>query len=1060
MMVLSSVRKLGFAGIATLLLVSGLTTSALTAQASDTPQAPTLIQAPALGSLSSLGGVSGYVASQSGGDTDSWLRAQGINPAAAGSITDTSLPAEARGKISISNGTASLASDAAGVSVGYLTGDATGKETVSADLSQVGVAPGHENDAYAMTSTEFLTWLNGTTWKGTFSLPDVSSFSITVAWSLSGAKVTVNPSTTLNLALAAQFQNGINNSIDAPGSLNLADVVAGVQDYSWGNSAVVPYSFAYSVGSALPPGSSVSVNLPDVVSGSWLDDLNIDNAQTSGVLSSIPLSAWLPGDSIGSLSQLDGFSDFTSLATTSDLVSLLVGDLMNGQTFNTWVSGVAVSSVQSALSTINSSGMGYTMQPLTSADQKTIQANTPAVMALFVQDGFPDLFAQGISATINVNANLDPGTLTSLIPTGVTYNTPIEVDTVSSALVLSDTTMTIDPGICTGGVSVTPDSLTATATVIDTTGAPVVGAEVSFAAESPLVIDEPIQTTDANGIATARVSLPGQSSPVPQVLARVSAHVDFGAGADLTAQYVDIEQLPAQTMEELPVLTIEPTLTLPVYANGTDSYTASVRFTDLCGLPQSGRIVQFSVTGSAQVAQSLVASDENGIASVTLTDEYVERVTVSATQEDGTPIAGPSTTLTFSSQPCTGDLCLAPIPASATLTIDASKISTGGTILATATVYDAVDQPITGSPVTFRIDGNAQFSDGSTSITTPTGANGQAAVTITTTDLDCDNLGFDVYAYTTAGSEVIDLTGSPARVTIVPPENVCDVAVAPPQVQVANATVINGTAVPGATVQVVGSAGAVLGSTQANVSGVWSIPTPAGTISQQITVNALNRTGEVVASSTAWLDTDAPAPARIDEATTRQVAGNVGAVESSSIVTIVFPDQTTITALANANGSYAVATPEGMPEGLATVTVTDQAGNVSIPVTVNLVTYVAPVSTVTVTVRNSQVQIGALQTVTGKGFRYLERVSAQLCSTTCVPVGNGFSGLTGQASISFFIPDDTAPGDYTVTLTGTTSGGGSAGFTVTVPDAPSPSGSLGAYLLSLIKWWWSYILNR
>jgi len=333
---------------------------------------------------------------------------------------------------------------------------------------------------------------------------------------------------------------------------------------------------------------------------------------------------------------------------------------------------------------------------------------------------------------------------------------------------------------------------------------------------------------------------------------------------------------------------------------------------------------------------------------------------------------------------------------------------------------------------------------------------GQATALISTTTLDCSNPGFDVYATFTV-STTVQLSGSPARATIDPPAGACDVAAYPPEVKLANATIIAGNATPLASVTVVSAAGTLLGTSTVDMTGYWSIPTLAGIPSQQITVSEISSTGQSAATS-AWLDTDLPAPARIDQADTHEVAGTLGAVESSATLTVIFPDGTMIRALANADGSYAVATPDQMTLGVVTVIVTDTAGNPSDPATANLVTYVVPPtppSTVTVSVKYPQVEVGGKQTVTGYGFRYFERVTAQFCTTTCTTVGTGYATLNGQVNITFTVPSTTALGTYTVTLTGPTSGSASATFDVIAPAIPAVT-QCCAYLLWWAKWLWLF----
>jgi len=1140
-MISSSVRKIGFAGIATLLLVSGLATSALTAQAVDDGSGPmTLLESPALGSLSSLGGVSGYINSQAGGNINSWLTGQGIDPTASGSITDTSVPAQAQGKITVdkNNGSVSLASDADGVNVGYLVGDAVATDNLSVSMANVAVAPGHSNDSYTMTTAQYLAWTSGTTWEGHYSLPGIFDTDFTVSWTPTGAVVTPHGSTQGDITVAQGFQTTINNAMSGLDiTLPLSDVVGGIQDYTWNKSFDLPYSFAYSVGQALAPGGSVSVNLQQLVSGSLLNDFNL-NDHTSGVLTAVPLTAWLSEDNIRSLSQLDGFAGLDKNATTADMATLMLNQAMLDGDLDEWASGVVIEQVQNILSGIPTVLAGYTLDPLDQASKDKIQANTPAIMETFVDGGFSNMITHGVSASLQTAATVDPGTVTSLTPTGVTVAAaPVEVNADASTLTLSAPGFNADPqAVCAGDPVVSPASITATATVVDTTGAPVSGTTVTFSVQSPLVLDHTAQITDENGVATVVITLPTDNPS--SATTQVTAHVNFGAGADLSPAQLTISAAH-NVAPAPPSLSVEPTVASPVAANGEDSYTASVTFVDQCGA-QAGKTVDFSVTGSAQLSSASDSSDGNGIASVTLTDTVPESVVVTAKSagvqigdpvmvtfissgtptESSSPTQSPSVPPTESPSPAqsptappsespspaqsptqspsstespspaesptappseppspaesptesptspssaapTEPVCTAYIPGcsldtlSGALTLDPTQVSDGGSTVATATIVNAQGEPVPGVSVNFGIGGNAQFADGPAAVAAPTDANGQTVMLITATPVDCDNPGFDVYASFTMADQTFQLTGSPARVTVVPDENACEVQAAPPQVILANAAIIAGNAIPGATVQVVNAAGAVLGTSPVDMTGYWSIPTPAGTPSQQITANALNSKGAPVAATTAWLDTDPPATARIDRANTQEVAGNVGAVENAATLTIIFPDGTMIMALANADGSYSVATPDGMPEGVVTVVVTDTAGNPSGPVTANLVTYVPPVSTITVSVSNTQVAVGGKQTVTGSGFRYLERVTAQLCSTTCTTVGNGYAGYNGQVTIAFTVPATTALGSYTVTLTGPTSGTGSAGFQVIPPAAPAITKGC-AYLQWWAKWWWLF----
>ena len=1108
MMISSSVRKIGFTGIATLLLVSGLTTSAMTVQAAgDESGSMTLLQSPAPGSLSSLGGVSGYIASQSGGDTNAWLTGQGIDPSAAGPITDTTIPSGAQGKITIDGGTASLSSDADGVGVGYLVGDAQGTDAISASLTNLAIASGHDDDTYPMTGQDLLAWMNGTQWTGHYTMTAAINFDFVVNWSLDGPTITPDPDNAVNEALASQFITAANSILSNPSGLPLQNMVTAADQYQLDQSSPVAYSFAYAVGQGLAPGSSVSVDLPQVVSQSPLNDLN-SNDQTSGTLSEIPLSAWLSDDTVQSLSALQGFTGINSDMTTADMTGMILTNLIAAGDLNEWGTGVVTDTVEQILDGVTGAGLGYTMNPLADADKAILADNTPSVLNRFLDGGFADTLANGISADISLTSAVDPGTVTSLIPTGVTYTaqTPIEVDTDASTLTLTDSQFLIDPNaVCTGASVVSPATITATATVVDTTGAPVVGTEVTFGADSALALSPSTAITDGNGVATTHISLSDASAA--EGTTSVTAHVGFGSGADLTPAQLSINRVQTVT-PAAPSLSVVPSGESPVMADGLDSYTASITFMDICG-PQAGVPVDFSVTNSAQLSPASTSSNENGLATAVLTDTVGESVTVTATSqgiqigqpvtveftktstdepsettsptdepsETTSPTDEPSETTSPTDEPtetptsptpsetttppCTGSECAPLAAATGILAANPTEVSSNDNTVVTATVLTADGLPAFGAPVTFQIGGNAQFSDGTTITVYPADSAGVAAVTATATTVDCDNPGFDVYASIMVDGQMVKLSQSPVRVTVVPPDGACEVPVSAPEVKLANATIIAGNATPGATVQVVTAAGTVLGTSGVDMTGYWFVPTPAGTPSQQIVANALNSKGVAVASTTEWLDTDLPAPAKVDRANTQEVAGNLGSVESSATLTVIFPDGTMIKALANADGSYSVTTPAGMALGQVTVIVTDTAGNPSAPTTVNLVTYVPPVpptSAITVTVKNAQVEVGGQQTVTGKGFRNLERVTAQLCSTptTCTTVGSGLALLNGQVSITFTVPDSTTTlGTYTVTLTGTTSGTGSTTFQVIAPAAP-PTTKVCAYLLWWAKWWWVF----
>ena len=242
-----------------------------------------------------------------------------------------------------------------------------------------------------------------------------------------------------------------------------------------------------------------------------------------------------------------------------------------------------------------------------------------------------------------------------------------------------------------------------------------------------------------------------------------------------------------------------------------------------------------------------------------------------------------------------------------------------------------------------------------------------------------------------------------------------------------------GAAEPGSVVIVVFPDGAV-GRTTAELDGSYFVETPSGMVSGQIFVTATDGAGNVSDATRVYLDADRPDAPRVDRADMVEVSGGVGAAEAFAQVLVLFPDGSAAQTQAAENGSYRVSTPVGMVVGMVTVTVQDEAGNVSDPTVVELVQS----SLVVVTVRYGQRSPGESQVVSGSGFRSLERVTVSLCSSaSCSMVKTVSASLSGKVSTSFTVPKSATDGTYTVTLTGVTSGSASATFEVVSPP-PSP----------------------
>jgi len=760
-MLASSIRKCSFIGIAAALAVSGLTMPMVTAQAAQ--GSIQLLNSPALGSLSTLGGVSGYVNSQAGGNVNGWLSGQGIDPTAAGSITDTTLPSQAQGKINVQGNTVSLAADATLVDVGYIVGDAKGTANLNLSVSDLAVAPGHTNDSFAMTWDILHAWLNGTTWTGRFAgglmMP---TFDFTMAWGPNNVTVTPTPSTATTQQVSALIETQI-NALEAPGTMPLSTLVTADTVYPWEGSADIPYSFAYAMNGALTPGGSVSVDLSSLVADSWLKDFTVANAQASGPLTGINISSVVPNSVLQALTALPEFSSFVGATKASDLVRTIVTQTMLAGDFDQWAYEAMLQQVAGMGDSFAAAGI--TLNPLDDPTKAKILTNTHPVIEMMVQNGFPSLIANGLSGKILVNSTFNPGSLVSpLTPTGVSVAAPPpEVDPQASTLTLSASEIVINQqASCSGGPVVNPSSVTATATVKDTTGAPMSGVSVTFGVDSPLVLDHTTATTNASGVATAVITLPNEN-PLTTV-AHVTAQV--GTGINLTPA-----QLSVSTTEQVspapPTLTVEPTSGSTVLADGQQSYTASVYFTDECGRPESGIVAQFTVTGSAHLSAASQTSGGDGYAKVTLTDTTAETVAVTA-RSAGVQIGDP-VSVAFDAVPATGpDASKSALSVSpTTATADCGDTVT---VTAQASVKDVNNAPLSGVSV--------KFANGQNSVSIPTGADGVATTTFTYT-VGESNIQDPISATIAIGGVDTNIGASPTSVNITVGES-CTGPVEPP----------------------------------------------------------------------------------------------------------------------------------------------------------------------------------------------------------------------------------------------------------------------------------------
>jgi adhesin/invasin len=255
-----------------------------------------------------------------------------------------------------------------------------------------------------------------------------------------------------------------------------------------------------------------------------------------------------------------------------------------------------------------------------------------------------------------------------------------------------------------------PDGLTAitaTANVTDVNNVAVANALVRFYSSDPYVnLSRSTALTSATGVATVNLT------SFNQVLA-----ADVYASLDLNGA----------TLAQTPISFVEPVAsvllvadTLRARADGTAVITLKVRTLSAAGQPLVGRTVTFAHTSFATVSTPAL-TDIYGEASVTVTDNSVEAVTITASSEG---VASAAQTLNF--VPVVGSVAMSVVPV-------AANIPANGTSQAsiTATVLDAAGAPLSGQVVSFRdVYGSSALAS---AYSATTNAAGQATISLTDT---------------------------------------------------------------------------------------------------------------------------------------------------------------------------------------------------------------------------------------------------------------------------------------------------------------------------------------
>ena len=251
---------------------------------------------------------------------------------------------------------------------------------------------------------------------------------------------------------------------------------------------------------------------------------------------------------------------------------------------------------------------------------------------------------------------------------------------------------------------------TITVTLLDGSGAPVVGHDVSLSQSGNSTVSAPSGVSDANGQVTFTVT-----STTPEIVHYTATVVP----TDLTLlQTAQVTFVPAVDVDRSIVATDVGT----VRADGTRTATITVTLLDVDGAPVAGHGVSLVQTGSSVISAPSGLSDANGQVTFSVTSTTPETVTYTATDAPSGLTLAQTAQVTF----------IPPVDAgqSSVSTSHDLVIADGASnAMITVTLRDALGAPVAGHGVSLT-------QTGSSVISTPSGlsdANGQVTFTVTNT---------------------------------------------------------------------------------------------------------------------------------------------------------------------------------------------------------------------------------------------------------------------------------------------------------------------------------------
>ena len=552
-----------------------------------------------------------------------------------------------------------------------LAADGVTASTITVTLRDQGANPapvaGKTVALTASGGSSVITAVNATsdsTGTATFSVVDASTEAVTYS-----AK-----DTTDNVALSAT-----------------AMVTFGTLQVSAGSSTVVAASPVVEVGTAGSQGTPVTVTLLSSV-GSPVSGKTVSLSAAPATTATISPTSVVSG--------ADGAAVFTISDSTAETVVFSATDVTDTtpitQTasvmFETPVPSPSMSTISASPSTVPADGSSSSTVVVTIEDQF---GNALAGKAVTVH--LTD--ASGNAEAPPVVGAATPGTTDAsgkveytVKDTSAETVTIGAVDTTDSFTLTATASVTFTAGAADGGASkiaanptgVPSDGTTAstvTVTINDHGGSPLSGKSVTLQPSGGTSVITPASaTTDQTGVATFHVT-------------DATAEVVTYTATDTTDNIVVAGQGVAVTFGSPPAPppavadSVLSASAASAPADGTSAVTVTAQLNDANGAAVAGKTVALNLQGTGHSVVTTVTgvSDQNGLATFTVTDATVESVTYTATDvTDNLPITGQSVTISFTTPTATTSTTSTTTPGTTSTTSGSSSSPSGSTGAVTA----------------------------------------------------------------------------------------------------------------------------------------------------------------------------------------------------------------------------------------------------------------------------------------------------------------------------------------------------------------------------------------